>query len=155
MPGMSLSTGSKDGKVFENQIGHGIVTEDGQARIDTAIIGTRAAKPGAAFSCTATEYINEIDQHRPKTLPSAQQRAETMLSTRRACSSRRRSRYRLPPRTITARAGRLQTRCRATRVHKTASVTVTAVTHDHSWSQVKAATRASLSGFQLTIPRLP
>jgi hypothetical protein len=76
MPGMSLSTGSKDGKVFENQIGHGIVTEDGQARIDTAIVDTRAAKPGAAFSSTATEYINEIDQHRPKTLPSGQQRAE-------------------------------------------------------------------------------
>jgi hypothetical protein len=43
MPGMALSIGSKGGKVFESLIGHGIVTGDGQARIDTAIIDTRAA----------------------------------------------------------------------------------------------------------------
>jgi hypothetical protein len=78
MPGMSPSIGSKDSKVFEDQIGHGIVTEDGQARIDTAITDTRAAKPGAAFSCTATEYINEIDQHRPQNTP---QRSATCGTT--------------------------------------------------------------------------
>lgn len=33
----------QDGKVSQNQIGHGIVTEDGQARIDTAITDTTEA----------------------------------------------------------------------------------------------------------------
>ena len=50
MPVMSVGIGSKDGKVFENQI--------------------------AAFSCTTAEYINEIDQHRPRTLPSGRRQAE-------------------------------------------------------------------------------
>jgi hypothetical protein len=38
----------------------------GQTSIDTAIIDARGAEPGAAFSCIAAEYVNEVDHHRPR-----------------------------------------------------------------------------------------
>jgi hypothetical protein len=39
MPGMSRRIGSKDGEIFENQIGHGIVTVDGQPK-STQLLST-------------------------------------------------------------------------------------------------------------------